>query len=216
MPKVSFPGTEYRSVLSPDYYSLNKNDPNRIAEPVRRVLPPWPTIASPAGSREHIGSKWVLERQDFGPFCLKRAGAAEVILNKIGFTTKSVCEKCNNGCMSELEKKVKPILEPMFDGKPVTIDAEQQHLIAVWVAKIAFLWDSTKGRNANKSFYRLSDGNAIATQYQIPNFTAVWIGYIDEKHRSVDGADFTLDDPRTASVEDHRSHSPMSISWLRS
>jgi hypothetical protein len=148
-----------------------------------------------AGSREHIWTKWVLERQDFGPFCLKRAGAAEVNLNKIELTTKSVCEKCNNGWMSELEQKVKPILERMFDGKPVTIDAEQKHLIAVWVAKIAFLWDSTKGRNANNAFYRLSDGKAITAQYQIPNFTAVWIGYIDEKHRSADGANFTLDDP---------------------
>lgn len=147
-----------------------------------------------AGSREHIWPQWLLARRDFGPFRLKRAGAKEVILNKVELTTKSVCGNCNNGWMSELEQKVKPILEQMFDGKPVDLNREQQHLIAVWITKIAFLWDSTKGRNVENTFYQLSEGIALATQYQIPQFTAVWIGQIDEMHRAVDGADYTLDE----------------------
>ncbi len=84
----------------------------------------------------------------------------------------------------------------MFDGKPVTLDQKQQHILAVWMTKMAFLWDSTKGRNADNGFYQKNDGAALARVHKIPNFTAIWIGHIDEAHRSADGADFTLDSPR--------------------
>jgi hypothetical protein len=130
---------------------------------------------------------------------LKRGGASEVVLSDGEMTTKTVCHDCNTGWMSRLEGQVKPILEPMFDGNPVTLDTNQQQLIAVWMTKMAFVWDSTKGRNADNGFYRRSDGAALAQSYQIPNFTTVWTGSIGEEHRSADGADFTLNSPERVS-----------------
>jgi len=149
----------------------------------------------PAGSREHIWPQWVLARKDFGPFRLKRAGVPDVILNGTELTTKRVCKACNSGWMSDLEGKVKPILEPMFDGRTFALDLEQQRLIAVWVAKMAFLWDSTKGRNADNAFFSKSEGVALAKHYKIPDLTSIWLGRIDEPHRVADGYDFTLDFP---------------------
>jgi hypothetical protein len=148
---------------------------------------------NPAGSREHIWPKWILERKNFGPFRLKRAGAPDLILNT-ELTTKAVCHDCNTGWMSKLEAAIKPILEPMFEGKSVSLDIYQQQLIALWMAKMAFVWDSTKGRNTDNAFFRNADGTALA-QRIMPPFTAVWLAHIGEDYRSADGHDITLDEP---------------------
>lgn len=150
-----------------------------------------------AGSREHIWPKWVLARRDFGPFRLKRAGHPEVILNGTELTVKTVCGSCNNGWMSKLEATITPILVPMFEGKPVTLDREQQGFLSLWLLKMAFLYDSAKGREAGNTFYVNSERTAFAASQQVPNFTGVWIGQLDEEHRSLDGVDFTLDSPST-------------------
>jgi hypothetical protein len=34
---------------------------------------------------------------------------------------RRVCQNCNGGWMSQLEAQAKPLLEPMFDGKPMTL-----------------------------------------------------------------------------------------------
>jgi hypothetical protein len=145
-----------------------------------------------SGNREHLWPQWVLDRKDFGPFRLKRAGAPEVVLNKTELTVKSVCGKCNNGWMSSLEGIAKPILEQVFDGKQISLDADQQRIVANWLMKMAFLFDSTKGRNAENVFYEKSEGLAFAADRTIPQFTGIWIGRLEESHRSFDGADFTL------------------------
>lgn len=50
-------------------------------------------------------------------------------------TTKKfrvVCAACNNGWMSELEKKAKTLLEPLFLGKHLALNQEEQKLMSVW------------------------------------------------------------------------------------
>ena len=84
---------------------------------------------------------------------MKRAGAPEVILNNTELTVKSVCGNCNNGWMRSLEGEAKHILERMFDDKPISLDVNQQRIIATWITKMAFLFDSIKGRNAVNVFY---------------------------------------------------------------
>jgi hypothetical protein len=146
-----------------------------------------------AGSKEHIWPQWLLARKDFGDFRLKRAGAPEVILKNGGqLIVKSVCGKCNNGWMSELEQEAMPLLIPMFEAQPITLYPSQQFTLAVWITKMAFLFDSTKGRIAQNLFYEKSEGLAFAKTRQIPQFTGIWIGSLDEEHRSIDGADFTM------------------------
>jgi len=54
---------------------------------------------------------------------------------------KAVCERCNNGWMSELEVQVRPILEPMVRGQPVRLSVEDQVVLARWAAKVAVLLD---------------------------------------------------------------------------
>jgi hypothetical protein len=42
------------------------------------------------------------------------------------FVAKTVCAKCNNGWMSNIEKEAKPSLTPMIEGEAITLDRTAQ------------------------------------------------------------------------------------------
>lgn len=54
-------------------------------------------------------------------------------------TVRKVCATCNNGWLSSLEGKVKPLLEDMIRG-PVTVGAEQQETLATWAVKTSLTY----------------------------------------------------------------------------
>jgi hypothetical protein len=54
-----------------------------------------------------------------------------------------VCAPCNNGWMSRLEKKTKPIMLPMIDDEPRELDKDDQRTIARWVDKVVMVWETT-------------------------------------------------------------------------
>ncbi len=121
---------------------------------------------------------------------MQRGGKTEIVLNNTAMTVKSVCKKCNNGWMSALEEEVKPILTPMFDDNAVSLNPEQQHTLAIWITKMAFLFDSTKGRNTKDIFYKKIEGVALRESRQLPQLTRIWIGRLNEIHRAITGIDF--------------------------
>jgi hypothetical protein len=45
---------------------------------------------------------------------------------------RCVCESCNNGWMSVLQNRIKPILVPLLNGKPFTLTSRQQAQLAAW------------------------------------------------------------------------------------
>lgn len=145
-----------------------------------------------AGSREHLWPQWIFARRDFGAFRLQRANGPEVVLNDTGLTVKTVCAACNTGWMSKLEEEIKPVLAPMFDDTSITLNKVQQRLLAVWITKMAFLFDSTKGRNAENKFYSRTEGTALRVSQQIPALTRIWMSRLDQAHRGITGTDFTL------------------------
>jgi hypothetical protein len=79
------------------------------------------------------------------------------ILKNAHMTVRTVCRVCNNGWMSGLESKIIPILTQILDDQRVSLDEVQQKDLALWVTKMAFLLDSTKGREAARRFYRKED-----------------------------------------------------------
>jgi len=50
---------------------------------------------------------------------------------------RKVCNICNNGWMSEMEKRTKPLLLALARGEPCNIDFILQNLLATWSAKTA-------------------------------------------------------------------------------
>lgn len=48
-------------------------------------------------------------------------------------TVRALCRPCNNGWMSEIERRTKPLLLPLFLGDSVELDPERQTILATWV-----------------------------------------------------------------------------------
>jgi hypothetical protein len=55
---------------------------------------------------------------------------------------KAVCAACNNGWMSDVEAKAKPILLDLLYGKGGTLDRDDQHRLATWAALKACVFDA--------------------------------------------------------------------------
>src|SRR5712691_7894058 len=99
-------------------------------------------------SKEHVWPVWT---QDYMPFThIEKSMRREDFDNNKQVTrvmttqqqghmstTKArvVCKRCNNGWMSRLEKKAKPILIPLIRGEKKTLDKESQKIVAAWIAK---------------------------------------------------------------------------------
>jgi hypothetical protein len=144
----------------------------------------------PAGNTEHVFPRWILDRKDMGKSRLTFGNRPGLVLDKTHLTVKTVCETCNNHWMNDLEGEVKPILSPIFDDQAFSINEQQQTVLAVWVTKVAFLLDSTKGRNAANRFYTKPEGVALRVHRQIPQMTRIWIGRLDATGRVITGTDF--------------------------
>lgn len=102
-------------------------------------------------SKEHIWPQWSFKyvpkgentRHTRGIFVSSNAspkirGAREVRQHNGTVSTiqlKVVCERhCNNGWMSTLETRVKPILTPLMLGQPVVLSTADQRTLAKWFA----------------------------------------------------------------------------------
>jgi hypothetical protein len=71
-------------------------------------------------------------------------------------TVRRVCAKCNNGWMSELEERAKPILKPLIRAGSRTLSANDADTVAFWCMKTALLFQLTHPdrREAPDDHYR--------------------------------------------------------------
>src|SRR5437870_12455660 len=60
------------------------------------------------------------------------------------FTTKHICNGCNNGWMSKLENCVKPPMGGLINDLSFRLDAEQQRVLALWASKTAMVFEGAK------------------------------------------------------------------------
>jgi hypothetical protein len=113
-------------------------------------------------------------------------GPLRVWTNKeLAIVARQVCKKCNNGWMSDLESRAKPVLTPLVQGASGYLDASDQATIAAWGAKTALaLHLTTPEKVAPVEHYR-----EIASTGLPPKQTLVWLAAhdaraIDAYHRS--------------------------------
>lgn len=55
----------------------------------------------------------------------------------------SVCAECNNGWMSDLEGRAKPIISGMSVGERLTLSHDDCELVSAWIFKTLILWHIT-------------------------------------------------------------------------
>jgi hypothetical protein len=142
-----------------------------------------------ADSLGHVWPKWIHDRKDFGPVKSTREDGQDRIIHNPEVTVRSVCEKCNNGWMSQLEGANIALVGNMFNDISVTMDRSQQELIAAWFMKTAMITISTR-RSSNNRFYTKPECVGMAAKRKIPANTRIWLGRIETSHIMISGTDF--------------------------
>jgi hypothetical protein len=97
-----------------------------------------------ADSLEHVWPQWVSRHfADRLPLTLvdRSRGVPPRSMSILDAHVRRVCQDCNGGWMSQLEMRAKPLLEPMFDGEPVTLERDEQAVVAAWTVKTLMMLD---------------------------------------------------------------------------
>lgn len=86
---------------------------------------------------------------------------------------KWLCAACNNGWMSRLEAKAKPIIESLLEDTSTSIDPAPQVTLATWAVKTAMVLEAFYPDRA--WFFSAEERAAMRLHHRIPSRTSVWL-----------------------------------------
>lgn len=93
---------------------------------------------------------------------------------------RCVCQKCNNGWMSELENEIKPVLAPMINGYRTLLTPDEQMTLARWASLKAQCFDANPNGPEPKSSMRarqtVRGGKSALEAGRPPDRWAVFLG----------------------------------------
>ena len=84
-----------------------------------------------------------------------------------------VCKKCNNGWMSELQVKAKPILELLIAGKWSDLSKIEQNILASWVTMFVIVYEWT---DQSKVALTQEERTYFMNNKFPPDYWNIWIG----------------------------------------
>jgi hypothetical protein len=88
-------------------------------------------------------------------------------------TVRSVCKQCNNGWMSELEGRAKPILTPILIDQPRgQLSLHERAVVAMWIYKTSMTLDLTGIGDT----FTASERVRFSDTLDLPDWFHVWIG----------------------------------------
>lgn len=91
-----------------------------------------------ANSREHLFPDWLNEvLPNYASVTVQHGSRTWQAKESASQRVAVVCEGCNTGWMSELERSTRPLIEPMMSGRRQALDKPQQQALAVWAFKTA-------------------------------------------------------------------------------
>jgi hypothetical protein len=130
-------------------------------------------------SREHAWPQWLLSSiGDSDPSSKTEAlfGPKNPSVTFTGpeVTVNSVCERCNNGWMSDLEGHAKPIVAALVHDVSFSLDSNQQSVLSRWSVKTAMVFESTD--RSRDWFYSGADRQRLSNSSVLPARTHVWVG----------------------------------------
>jgi hypothetical protein len=84
-----------------------------------------------------------------------------------------VCEDCNNGWMSTLEDRARPILEPLLAGNPIALNQSQQRILAEWITMKIMVAEHNTPEDV---VIPRTDKETFKANHTIPAYITIWIG----------------------------------------
>lgn len=145
---------------------------------------------NPANSKEDMWPLWILRRVDTREPIRRTVGKNaphHTISRKIKI--KSVCKKCNNEWMSNLENQCIPVIGSLLEDISFILDREYQLLLSLWAVKVAMVLDSVEENS--KKFYLKTDCENLRNNKDIPPGTTIWMGRYFGRSLHTGGVNFT-------------------------
>lgn len=132
---------------------------------------------NPVDSAEHLWSDWILkDLKPVEPIRVKFGKTMSEWVDNPEVRIKCVCQKCNNGWMSDIENENKPHMLAMMNDRQVLLTPIQQKLLTRWAILKAMVLDGSSKRRLIK-FYSDSERTGMKPPLRsIPVGTFAWIG----------------------------------------
>jgi hypothetical protein len=86
---------------------------------------------------------------------------------------RAVCQKCNNGWMSQLENKIKPILIKVLNRETFDICTEKQKILTRWIAMKSIFGEHFESET---HMTPAEDRKLFRSQMTIPEYFSIYIG----------------------------------------
>ncbi len=146
----------------------------------------------PADSKEHLWSDWILKSLKSRNPIVQKVGKAPPSNPFTGaVTVRCVCTECNNGWMSRLEARIKPLVGSLMQDISAPLDAEQQKDVSLWALKTAMVVEATKSRDIARC-YQHADCEQLRLNSSVPPRTKIWLGRFSGSGLLATGTDIWL------------------------
>ena len=86
---------------------------------------------------------------------------------------RRVCNTCNNGWMSQLENRGKPVITRLLDQAPCSLDVHDCQTLSLWAVKTAMVLESVNG--PEQWLYTDLERTLMSKCGLMPPYTNVWI-----------------------------------------
>lgn len=128
-----------------------------------------------------------ISREDVLPKWIAKAFPADRVIRNVaidktyrskktlGIIATKPCRRCNNEWMSALEQQVIPLLLPLMQGTPTTLNAEAQKRIAIWLFKTALMYDLHTERTQG-TYFTAEECRALKVSQTIPADCMMFLG----------------------------------------
>ena len=93
--------------------------------------------------------------------------------NRPELVVKRVCRKCNNGWMSQLQSRGKPVIERLWDQDPVTLDLDDCQALSLWAVMTSMVLQTFDDQE--KWLYSEYDRTLMWHEQRMPSFVGIWI-----------------------------------------
>jgi hypothetical protein len=154
---------------------------------------------NPPDSKEDLFPRWVLERVKTRELLSRKVGHGEPEFTESQeVRIPCVCATCNNGWMSRLEMKCKPLIGLLLDDVALPLELDQQKFIAERALKMAMVNDAYE---THDRFFTDAERHAFKNKNrEIPQGTGIWAARFDGITLSSIGSTFTLGLPNNSGL----------------
>jgi hypothetical protein len=130
-----------------------------------------------ANSREDVWPCWMTSRF-VGPGTIEQERGPELRMttwrvNRPELVVRRVCTRCNNGWMSQLQNRGKPVIERLWEQDEVTLDLDDCKALSLWAVMTSMVLQTLDEQDG--WLFSEYDRTLMWHTQRIPSYVGIWI-----------------------------------------